>query len=94
MLDVNFDVHEDVQAGNRSDVDRHKAGMAIMDQQISFQCSCTVIVHTASPVCDISQNEYVLCASKAACTMLLLSLLLSAQRHIADCCVFCFVEKL
>lgn len=68
VLDVDLDVHEDVEAGDGCDIDRDEAGVAIVDQEVSLQCPRAEVVHAAGPICHVPQDEHMLRISKAAHT--------------------------
>ena len=57
MVCVDTDVDKDVESLDFRDIDRYKATVSVMHQEVAAQSSGGIIINTASPVGHITHNK-------------------------------------
>lgn len=59
MLDVDFDIDEDVDTGDGGGINRHEAAMTVVNKEISAERNGGEVVDAASAVGDVAEDEAV-----------------------------------
>ena len=56
MIDVDANVHKDIESLDLSDVDRNKTRVSVVDQHIAAKSAGSVVVDTTGTVCYIAHD--------------------------------------
>jgi hypothetical protein len=57
MGNIECNLDENIEHFERCDAERHQTAVAVMHEQVGANLGCREVVHTASPVSHVAQND-------------------------------------